>query len=67
MKTMKERWPKKMKSNIEFDFTEADEEKHICENMVCKINGKKVFIIYGEDAQAFKEFIDEVNNLLKNR
>ena len=67
MKTMKERWQKKMKSNIEFDFTNADEERHICENMVCKINGKKVFIIYGEDARDFKEFIDEVNNLLKNR
>lgn len=56
-----------MKSNIEFDFTNANEEKHICENMVCKINGKKVFIIYGEDAIAFKEFVEEVNNLLKNR
>lgn len=56
-----------MKNNIEFDFTNANEEKHILENMVCKINGKKVFIIYGEDAIAFKEFMEEVNNLLKNR
>ena len=64
---MKERWQKKMKNNIEFDFTNANEEKHILENMVCKINGKKVFIIYGEDAIAFKEFMEEVNNLLKNR